>query len=103
MVIDAFSADHQDHDCYKWANVGALKWDDGSDRIVLIAEVPPSPQFRQHNEGYFEAFAISLSQRKILTRFNMQQTVQLWHSLLGTGLRTDTKLVREDTAEAFRK
>jgi len=102
VVIDAFSTDHKGDDCYTWANVGALTWEDGSERIVLIAEVPPSPECQGHNEGYFEAFEVSLSQRKVLSRFNMQQTIQRWRDMFGKGLRSDIKLVREDASEAVR-
>jgi len=102
-VVDAFSANHNDDYCYRDANLGALQWEDSSDRIVLIAEVPPSPHCEGHNEGYFEAFEVSLSERKTVSRWNMQQTVRRWRSLFGTGLRNDMKLVREDASLAARK
>jgi hypothetical protein len=51
VVKDAFSAGHKDDACFTNANVGALTWENSSDMIVVIAEVPPSPQCRGHNEG----------------------------------------------------
>ncbi len=92
----AFSTDHKTDACYTNANVGALTWEQGSENIVLVVEVPPSPQCVGHNEGYFEAFLISLSERKVVSQFNMQETVRRWNKILGTGLRNDIELVRED-------
>ena len=96
IVTAAFSAGHKADPCYTEANVGALTWEQGSEKIVLIAEVPPSPQCNGHHDGYFEAFVVSVRDGKILSRVSMQETVHRWHSILGSRLRSDIKLVRED-------
>jgi len=87
---------HKEHDCYTWANIGALTWEPDSDNIVMIAEIPPSPQCVNHDEGYFESFIVSLSQKKVVKQYGMQETIHLWRKILGTGLRSDIQLVRED-------
>jgi hypothetical protein len=102
IVKKAFAAGHEGDACYTEANTGALAWEDGSEKIVMIAEVPPSPQCDGHGDGYFEAFVVSLSERKVIFRFNMQETIHRWHSILGRGLRNDIALVREDTKTARR-
>ena len=96
IVSNAFSAGHKNDLCYTNANVGALTWGKDSDRIVLIAEVPPSSQCSNHDGGHFEAFVVSLSKRKIISRFNMEETVRRWHTVLGTGLLNDIELVRKE-------
>jgi hypothetical protein len=97
IVKKTFAAGHEGDACYTEANTGALTWEDGSDKIVIIAEVPPNPQCEGHSDGYFEAFVVSLSERKVISRFNMKETTHRWHRILGTGLRSDIALVREDT------
>jgi hypothetical protein len=99
LVKTAFAAGHEHDICYTNANVGALTWEDGSDKIVIIAEVPPSGGCNEQNAGYFEAFVVSLTERKVISRFNMQETIRLWRSILGTGLQSDIKLVREDAKD----
>jgi hypothetical protein len=103
LVVEAFSTNHKDDPCYTWANVGALTWLGGSDKIVIVAEVPTSGGCWGHNPGYFEAFTISLSERKILSQSNMQQTIQQWPNLLGNGLRSDIKVTQEDRPTAKQK
>lgn len=93
IVQDAFAIGHEGDVCHTEANVGALTWQDGSDKIVLIAEVPTA---HCDGGGYFEAFVVSFSERKVISRFNMQETLHRWHSILGSGLRNDIALVRED-------
>jgi hypothetical protein len=96
IVRKDFASRHADQECYTNVNVGALTWLDNTDKIVVVAEVPPSPPCVGHNEGYFDSMVVSLSERKVLTRSNMQETIHRWHSILGTGLLSDIKLVRED-------
>jgi hypothetical protein len=40
---------------------------------------------------------VSLSKRKVVARYNMNETIHRWHGILGTELLNDIKLVREDT------
>ena len=54
IVQKTFAAGHEGDECYMWANVGALAWEDGSGKIVLIAQVPTA-NCDGHNGGYFEA------------------------------------------------
>jgi len=95
IVQESFAAGHEDDICYTSANVGALTWEDSSDKIVLIAQVPTA-NCDDHNGGYFEAFAVSYSEEKIISRFNMQETIRRWHRIMGRGLRDDIALVRKD-------
>ena len=96
MVRTEFASGHKGDDCYEVANIGGLTWEDGSDKVVVIAEVPPAPSCAEHNEGYFESFVVSLSQRKVVDRYSMQETIHRWRSILGSGLHSDIKLVKED-------
>lgn len=100
IVSDLFSEGHKNDMCYTNANVGVLTWEKSSESIVLIVEIPPSPQCDGHNGGYFEAFVVSFSERKVVSRFNMQETVRRWHSILGAGLLNDIELVREGAKNA---
>jgi len=95
-VRKEFASGHAGDDCYTDANVGALTWED-SDKIVVVAEIPPAPSCEGHHEGYFEAMVVSLSKRKVVARYNMNETIHRWHGILGTELLNDIKLVREDT------
>lgn len=96
QVREEFSAGHKGDACYAEANVGPLTWEQGSERVVVVAEVPPALECDGHNDGYFEAFVVSLPDGKIVSRFNMQETIRRWRSILGPGLRDDIKLVQED-------
>jgi hypothetical protein len=96
IVKKEFASGHEDDECYMHANVGALTWLDNSGKIVVVAEVPAVPSCVGHNEGHFESMVVSLSERKVLTRYNMQETIHRWHSIFGTGLLNDMDLVRED-------
>jgi hypothetical protein len=100
IVRKDFASGHEGDECYKDANVGALTWLDKAEKIVVVAEVPPSPSCVGHNEGYFESMVVSLPERKVLTRYNMQETIHRWRSILGTGLLNDIDLVREDAKGA---
>jgi len=96
IVRKEFASGHENDTCYVDVNVGALTWENDTDQIVVVAEIPPSPSCVGHKEGYFESMVVSLSQRKVLSRYNMQETIHRWRSILGEGLRQDILLVRED-------
>jgi hypothetical protein len=95
MVQKTFAAGHEKDECYTEANVGALTWVDGSDKIVMIAQVPTA-HCDGHSGGHIEAFVVSFSERKVVSRFNMQETIRRWHSFFGNGLRQDIPLVRKN-------
>lgn len=99
IVQKTFTAGHEDDECYTGANVGALTWEDGSDKIVLIAQVP-NLNCDGHNPGYFEAFVVSFSERKVISRYNMQETTHRWHGVFGKGMRDDIAYVRENAKGA---
>jgi hypothetical protein len=96
IVRKQFASGHEGDSCLADANIGVLTWGRNLDEIIVIAEVPPSPQCVGHAEGYFESFEVSLSQRKVLARHNMQDTIHRWQSILGSGLKNDIKLVKDD-------
>ena len=93
-IVQDTIAGHKGDVCYTEANAVALTWLDGSDKIVLIAL--PTAHCESHNGGNFEAFVVSLSERKVVSRFNKQETIRRWHNIFGNGLRVTIPYVRKD-------
>jgi hypothetical protein len=96
IVQKAFVVGHKEDMCYTEAKVGALTWIDGSDKIVMITQVPTA-HCEGHNGGHLEAFVVSLSERKLVSRFKMQETIRRWHGIFGNSLRVDIPGVQEET------
>jgi len=90
-----FASHHARDRCHQEANVGGLTWLDGSEKAVLIAEVPPSPQCEKDG-GYFESYVVSFPSGKVLARYSMKETVRRWHDILGSRLEDDIKLLKDN-------
>jgi hypothetical protein len=86
-----FVSRHSDDKCNSDINVGGLSWVDGSDKAVLIAEVPPSPQCEESG-GYFEAYVVSFPDGRIVERYSMNESIRRWRGVFGPRLDGDIDL-----------
>jgi len=68
-------------------NVAGLRWLGGSDRLLMIAEVPPIGTCK--NEEYFGGYEMSVGSGRILGRFSPQQLVDRWGQELGDRLKSN--------------
>jgi len=68
-------------------NVAGLKWLQDSDRLLVIAEVPPVGICKQM--GYFGGYEISLASMKIVGRFSPEQLADRWIGALGDRLSSN--------------
>jgi hypothetical protein len=69
------------------ANVAGLKWLDGSDQLLVIAEVPPLGICKE--EEYFGGYEISVGSGQIMGRFSPQQLADRWSAVLGERLKSN--------------
>jgi len=89
-----FAARHRQLKCVGDTNVGGLKWLDRSKKAILIAEIPPSPHC-ENDDGYFEAYVLSIPEGRILQRYSMTETVTRFRDVLGPRLVSDVQEQRE--------
>jgi hypothetical protein len=75
-------------------NVAGLKWLDGSDRVLVIAEVPPIGICKK--EEYFGGYEISVGSGQIIKRFSPQQLADRWDEVLGERLKSNLRFLSPD-------
>jgi len=86
----------QHHRCFSYGigndpNIAGLKWLNGSERILLVAEVPPLGICKEAN--YFGGYEISLSSGDILRRLSPDELTAAWSQVLGERLKGDLELL----------
>lgn len=92
-VMRAFAIHHDCKYFDKGVNIGSkpniagLNWMQDSDRLLMVAEVPPISICQQM--GYFGGYMVSISSGKILERYSPQQLIDHWEKVLGDRLKSD--------------
>jgi hypothetical protein len=81
LIQKEFFSRHPDGFCSKDVNVGALSWDNSSQKAVLIAEVPSSSSCGDML-GYFEAYEVAIPEGRVLARYSQKDTVKRWRKIL---------------------
>jgi hypothetical protein len=76
-------------------NVAGFKWLGGSDRLLVIAEVPPVGICKEAE--YFGGYEIALESRQIFQRFSPQQLSDRWGEVLGERLKSNLAYLSADT------
>lgn len=68
-------------------NIAGIKWIDGSNQLLVAAEVPPHGMCPE--PGYFGGYLISVPGMKVVSRHSPQQMMEKWASVLGERLKGD--------------
>jgi len=76
-------------------NLAGFKWLDGSQRLLVIAEVPPVGVCKEMK--YFGGYEVSLRSGEIKGQFSPQQLADRWGGTLGERLRDDLQSLSADT------
>jgi hypothetical protein len=84
------------HRCFSYGvgndpNIAGLKWLNGSERILVAAEVPPLGICKEAD--YFGGYEISISSGEILRRFSPDGLAAGWSQVLGESLTGDLELL----------
>ena len=79
-------------------NVAGLKWLENSDRLLIVAEVPPVGICK--DAGYFGGYEISISSGHIVRRFSPKELEDRWGDTLGDRLRGDFESLSIDGKSA---
>jgi hypothetical protein len=66
-------------------NIGGIKWIDSSDKLLLVAEVPPHSNCPQM--GLIMGYVVSLPSGKIMERFDLANLNIVWGNQLGLRLK----------------
>jgi hypothetical protein len=69
----------------EFPNVGAIKWEADSSKIVIAVEVPPHSSCA--SMGTFRGFEINVKDRKILQRYDQLEAKRLFADSIGEELR----------------
>lgn len=75
-------------------NVAGFKWLDGSQRLLIIAEVPPVGICKE--EEYFGGYEIALPSPQIVQRFSPKQLSDTWTQVLGDRLKSNLEFLSAD-------
>jgi hypothetical protein len=84
-IREDFASRYPGNACAKDVNVGALAWEDGSNRAVLVAQVPDTTRCG-NLRGHFDSYVVSIPNGIILARSSQEETIQRWHSVLSPEL-----------------
>lgn len=68
------------------ADIGAVKWVDGSNQILMVAEIPLDSNCER---GYFAGYLVSLNSRQVVQRYTARQLMERWNKVLGDRLKED--------------
>lgn len=68
------------------ADIAAVRWVDGPDQLLMIAETPYDSECRR---GYFAGYMVSLSQRKVTQRYSARELMNRWETVVGDRLWED--------------
>jgi hypothetical protein len=68
-------------------NIAGFKWLGGSDRLLIVAEVPPIGVCKDLE--YFGGYEVSLNSQRIVQRFSPQQLADRWGEVLGERLKSN--------------
>ncbi len=68
------------------SDIGAVKWVDGSDLLLMVAETTFDSQC---DRGYFAGYLVSLSQRKVIRRYTARKLMTQWGDVVGDRLKED--------------
>ena len=84
------------HRCFEYGigndpNIAGIKWLNGSERILVVAEVPPLGICKEAD--YFGGYEISTSSDEILRRLSPQELVAGWGQVMGERLKGDFELL----------
>jgi hypothetical protein len=89
-----FAGRHHAVECSESVNVGGLGWIDGSRNVLLVAQIPTTPQCGE-DWGYFDVYVMSIPEGKILRRYSMREALTRFKRFLGPGLRRDVPKLRQ--------
>jgi hypothetical protein len=90
-----FAARHANLPCAQEPNTAGLTWLYDSTKLVLVAEVPPSPRCEKA-DGYFEAYVVSIPEGKILRRYSMKETITRFRKVMGPSLLSDIQAQKDE-------
>ncbi len=68
------------------ADIAAIKWVDGSDQLLMVAETPYDSEC---SRGCFAGYLVSLSQQKIVQRYTARAVMAHWRGIIGDRLEED--------------
>lgn len=75
------------HRCWdRYPNIAGLKWMNGSDQLLVVAEVP---NVGICGKTYFAGYLVSTSTGHIISRFSPAELGQRWQKQLGENLLSD--------------
>jgi hypothetical protein len=80
-------------------NIAGLKWIDGGDQVIIVAEVPPVGICKA--AGYFAGYQVDLNTRRIVATMDPQDLAKNFGQLLGWRLQSDYRELTE--SERLRK
>lgn len=75
-------------------NVAGFKWLGGSDRLLIVAEVPPVGVCKDLE--YFGGYEVSLNSGTVVQRFSPQQLADRWGEVLGERLKSNLGYLSRD-------
>lgn len=97
-----FAVHHPRLLCSNDPNVAGLGWlGNDSTKALLVAEI--QPVHCEPSDGYFEAYIVSVRDRRILRRFSMRETIHRFRKLLGPTLLNDIQLQKDEHSPSDEK
>lgn len=86
------------HECANEnADIGAVKWVDGSNQILMVAEVPLDSNCERE---YFAGYLVSLTSREVVQRYSARQLMERWNKVLGDRLKEDFRGLKAKQKDA---
>lgn len=98
-IRKAFADRHRRVECSDSVNVAGLGWADGSREALLIAQIPTTPHCGD-SWGYFDVYALSVPEAKIIHLYPMAQALKRFRRLLGPRLRRDVPPLAKEAQRA---
>jgi hypothetical protein len=68
------------------ADIGAVKWVDGSNQILMVAEVPADSDCER---DYFAGYLVSLTNGEVVQQYTARELMERWNNVLGDRLKED--------------
>lgn len=94
LIRTNFAHRHYGVECSEAVNVGGLGWMNGSRNVLLVAQIPTTPECGD-GWGYFDVYVISVPQGKIVHVYPMAEALTRFKKFFGPGLRRDVPKLRQ--------
>jgi hypothetical protein len=79
------------------ADIGAVKWVNGSDQLLMVAETTYDSTC---DRGYFAGYLVSLSQGKVIQRYSARELMTQWNDVVGDRLKEDFRGLTAEQKDA---